>query len=415
MHVARTVRSLLLVLILAAPLMAPTVAHADPAPTIGTNFPMCGVAPDDDGRYCIQSMTRNGTPIVPPATGTYDAPFVDLIGAGHMRFGVTHNNVDTGAQDGDVSPTDVFELVVHSGAIRPVEVFGNARNVTFLPGGSAAAGWTWTLRLQAVPIAWKFFAMPRCQVNDCGDETTVADLRYDGFVTGFVTDLVGFGSLTAAEITQRVGVVHAYSAQDAIQPYYDEATRSFVVQIANPHFRSPGVVATGSYEAFLPNAMLVGAMHIPDPASLTGGSFIVSRASAGATTTSVPFTLTHTPRGVQIRITGITFSSPTIRIRARLSKPGAPILRSAARTSPTRATLRFLGPRANGGRAILRYVARCSAPMRPTVVAAGRRSPLLVTGLRPRVAYRCSVRAVNVIGIGRASAIRMVALAPITS
>jgi hypothetical protein len=200
--------------------------------------------------------------------------------------------------------------------------------------------------------------------------------------------------------------VHAYSAQDANQPYYDPDTRTLVIQMANPHLRSVGTVATGSYEAFIPNAMLTGAMGVPDPASLTGGSFVVSR-STTSTPTPVPFTLTHTTTGVQIRISDITFSSPTYRIRPKPMRPGPPRLRSVVRSSSTTATIRFLAPLANGGRPILRYVAGCSARRHPLVSATGTRSPLVIRGLVRGTTYACTVRAVNAIGAGRAPAARI--------
>jgi hypothetical protein len=285
-------------------------------------------------------------------------------------------------------------------------VYGRARNVTFTRGGSAAAGWTWTLRMQPVPAAWNLDTT--CEPGSCGDDSTVASTVYSGFLTGYVTDLETYTEVYPGEREQRTGFVHAYNAQYANQPYYDFDTRSLVIQLANPHLRAPGMVATGSYEAFIPNAMLVGAMAIPDPSTLAGGSFTVFRSTAAATTT-VPFTLTHETGGIQIRIADITYSSPTYRIRPRYMKPGAPRLRSAVRSSPTSTTMRFRAPIANGGRPVLRYVARCTAPRRLARTASSRTSPIVVGMLAAGATWRCSVRAVNAVGIGSASVVRTLA------
>ena len=312
-----------------------------------------------------------------------------------MRFGVYETDVDAATQTGDVPPGDVYELVVNTGSIRPRELFGNIRNVSFTRGGSAAAGYTFTLSFRPTPAAWLFSAT--CVVGHCGDDTTVADLIYGGFVTGYVTDLASSG-LDAAEIALRNGFVHAYNAQDASMPLYDPDTNSLVVRMANPHFRTPGVPATGSYETFMPYPMLTGLLEVPDPSSLTGGSFVVSR-SLGGSTTPVAFTLAHTAEGISIDIPSITYSSPTYRIRPKKTPPGAPRLRSATRATPTSVRLRFRVPLANGGSPVTRYVARCRRPGGKWFTASGRSAPLTVTHL-PRRSMKCSVRAVNAIGKG---------------
>jgi hypothetical protein len=382
-------------------LLAPSVALADPVPSIAQLWPACGTPPDTDGRYCIVSQTQNDIPIVRPPTGSYEEPFIDLIGAGDVRFGVYETNVDSGVSVGNVPPGDVYRLVVNTGAIKPRELYGNIRNVSFSRGGSSSLGYTFTLTFQPTPIAWLFYA-GSCIVGSCGDSTTVADLVYDGFVTGYVTDLASSG-LGADEISWRNGYVQAYNAQDASLPLYDPDTNSLVIQMANPHFRSAGVVATGSYQTFLTNAMLTNLLNVPDPASLTSGSFVISR-SLGSTTTPMPFTLTHTPAGIEIDITGITFSSPKIRIRPKLMKPGAPRIRSVARATRTSVRVRFRPPLANGGAKVTRYIARCRKANGRVFIASRTTGPIVVTVGRGRAT--CSVRAVNRIGKGPFSATR---------
>jgi hypothetical protein len=379
-------------------LLVPSTAVADPPPSIAETWPACGVAPDDDGLYCIVSQTKNSVPIVRPASGTYEEPYVDLIGDGDVRFGVYETDVDAGTQTGDVPPGDVYELVVNTGSIRPRELFGNIRNVSFSRGGGSAGGYTFTLSFRPTPAAWRFSAT--CVVGHCGDDTTVADLLYDGFVTGYVTDLASSG-LGVAEIALRTGFVHAYNAQDASMPLYDPDTNSLVVRMANPHFRTPGVPATGSYETFMPYSMLTGLLEVPDPSSLTGGSFVVSR-SLGGSTTPVAFALAHSAEGISIDIPSITYSSPTYRIRPKKTPPGAPRLRSASRTTATSVRLRFRVPLANGGSPVTRYIARCRRPGGTWFTASGRAAPLTVTHL-PRRAMKCSVRAVNALGKGKFS------------
>ena len=242
----RGLRSAALLLLLPAlaalPALAPVgSAAADPVPPDGLSWPACGTAPDDDGRYCVLSVTRNGVPVPPVDYGTdgvYLDPYIDLIGAGDIRFGVQRLTVAGGGAvlaDGDVSPADTYRWVVNTGAIQPRELYGHVRDASFAGSGGPTTGWVLTLELKPTPIAWTWppdadgDGWADCSYDGgCGDDTTVAGLVYDGFVTGYVTDLEGEG-LSPAEIADRTGLVRAYNAEDA-----------YVLQPAPPGTRRAG-------------------------------------------------------------------------------------------------------------------------------------------------------------------------------
>jgi hypothetical protein len=141
---------------------------------------------------------------------------------------------------------------------------------------------------------------------------------------------------------------------------------------------------------------------VPDPSSLTGGSFTVRRAGS---TTSVPFTVTHEPGGVRIKISGITFSTPSYKIHPKPSAPGQPRWGSATRIAPHAVRLGFRAPIANGGKPVTSYVGRCHRGTGAWHVVRGTSSPLVVRDL-PRKRVSCQVRAVNVIGPGRWNPLR---------
>ena len=391
---------LILFALLVGALVTPAAASADPVPAIDQDWPMCGAGGDDDGLYCIVSMTKNGVAITEPPAGTWQLPYIDFIDGGGVRYGVENHTVGSGNTTTDVPPDDVYVVAVNTGTIKPRELYGRIREVTFARGGGIPGGYTFTLTFKPTPVA---FTSAPCDFGACGDDTTVADIVRGGFVTGFVTDLVGSG-LDAAEIAARSGYVHAYNAQVGVLPFYDFDTNALVIRLANPHLKSPGVVATGSYETFLPNALLTTVMNVPDPTSLTGGSVTVDR-TAGGTPTSVPFTLTHETGGIRIEIPSITYSSPRYRIKLKRTAPGKPRLYGASRPTKTSVTLRFLKPLANGGSAVTKYVARCRRPGGPWFLTSGPRSPLTLKNL-PRRPVTCSVRAINSIGKGQFSATR---------
>ncbi|WP_121254374.1 hypothetical protein [Nocardioides ferulae] len=410
----RGLRSAALLLLLPAlATLAPTgPAAADPVPPDGYSWPACGTVPDDDGRYCVVSVTRNGVPVPPVDYGTdgvYLDPYIDLIGAGDIRFGVQRLSVAGGgavAAGGDVSPADTYRWVVNTGSIRPRELYGHVRDASFSVSGDTSTGWVLTLELKPTPIAWMWppdgdgDGWADCSYEGgCGDDSTVAGLVYDGFVTGYVTDLEGEG-LPAAEITDRTGLVRAYNAQDAYV-LHDPDRNTLEVRMANPHLRAPGVPATGYYETFLPTDFLIHQLGVVAPSSLAGGSFVVRRTGVS---TPVPFVLTHEPGGVRIEIDAITYSTPAYRIRPRATAPGRPRVRAITRVSAHEVWVRLREPSADGGAKITRYDVRCRAGA-SSDWARGRadRTEVLVRGV-PRRAVSCQGRAVNRVGAGRWSA-----------
>lgn len=408
--ISRLLPLVLLAPVLALPLVGSTPATADdpdPIPAWGQEWPTCGQPPDTDGRYCVISVTRNGvapdTP--PPGDGEWEAPYVDLIGDGDVRFGVYHwiRSGDDLELVGDVDPDAEWVYTVNTGSIRPREVYGHIRDVDLALGGNAGTGWTFELTLKPVPIAWNWGdtgggedgPLPCSYDGGCGDDSTVAGLVYDGFVTGYVTDDAGSG-LTPAEIVARTGYVNAYNAQDAYW-YYDMLANSIVVRMANVHltYGPPAPEpATGFFETFIPNAMLVNTLQIPDPASLTAGSFTVRR---GTGSTEVPFTLVQESGGIRIKIAHITFSRQQLRIKPNPSRPGVPRWGAVKRASAHAVKVRFQAPYADGGAAVTSYTARCRRGSQAWHRATGSGSPLTVRGV-PRKPVRCQVRAVNRIG-----------------
>jgi hypothetical protein len=233
--------ALLACLLVAATLTAvQTPAHADPTPGIADIWPTCGETPDDDGRYCVISVTRNGVPVTGRVgSAEYEEPYIDLIGTGTVRFGVNHYPAGSFDSDGDADPTAVWRWRVNTGAIHVRELYAQARNIDLSIGGSAASGWTFDLTLQPVPIAWRF-NVPGfvCQAGgSCGNDTTRANLEYDGFVTGYVTDLVEDGFYSPAQRVRRTGLITASAGSGSPR----RATRSGPGRVGPAGPASPGL------------------------------------------------------------------------------------------------------------------------------------------------------------------------------
>lgn len=398
-------------------------ASADPPLGFGY-WPRCASSGyptvDTDNRYCVVSYQKNtgaGWVTVPPpdwdTNGTYDDPYVDALRTGDasspmtaMRFGLYETTVSSGgvSSDADVDPLTHWRYVVNTGSMHPRELYGNTRNTDFSVVDGGAAGWRLTLTFRPSPIAWRWppnDPTKVCVPGNCGDSSTVADLVRDGFVTGYVTDLVHSG-LDPSEILDRTGMIRAWNADYASDPYYNPDLNALEIQLANVHWKTPVEVATGYYEVFLPGRYLTRVLQVPDPSTLTGGSFTISRVGSS---TTVPFALTHESGGVRIVIHSITFSSPKFRIRPRPTVPGQPRWGSVSRPTATKVKLSFYRPLADGGPNIDVYQGRCRRGTAPWTYVKATRSPIYIANL-PRRVVDCQVRAHNRIGWGRWSVVR---------
>jgi polyvinyl alcohol dehydrogenase (cytochrome) len=96
-------------------------------------------------------------------------------------------------------------------------------------------------------------------------------------------------------------------------------------------------------------------------------------------------------------------SGPIAVAPAPPSVPGAPRKVGALPEGSGKAKVTFLPPSSNGGAAIDRYLASCSAPGKPTRTATGAGSPLTVAPLFNGTTYSCTVKAHNAAGNGPVS------------
>lgn len=407
-------------------------ATADPIPA-GGDWPWCTSSPydpypsttDDDNLYCVWSIekdeTGTGTDYQPlmavpygvgPA-GLYEDVWVNSWDSAHVvSWAMNTRTLDGSGNEvadpvNDTDPSWAWRIRINTGSMKPRAVSGVTRNNDYSVAPSSFGGNRLTVTFKPAPIAWRwdFETGPKtCVPNDCGDNTTIAELVSDGFFNGYATDLVGSG-LDPREISHRTGMVTGTNAQwppADLPPDYNPDTNSIDIQLANAHLKAPGVLATGHYEAFLPNAFLIHELQVPDPSTLAGGSFTVSRVG---TSTTYSYVVTHEPGGVRIRIPSITFSSPKLRIRPKPSVPGKPRWGSVRRATATKVKLSFWRPYADGGPSIDAYQGRCRRGTAPWKYVKASASPIYIGNLSRRT-VDCQVRAHNRIGWGRWNAVK---------
>lgn len=375
-------------------------AQAETQPPNDTDFVPC-TGPTDD--YCIESATANGVATAPNTLNdgnARDYPYVKFAVAHVLVYGVWHDSNGHGTVlDNVVDPAVAYHLVVRTGSFNPREMTGIVRNADYSISHSVTGGWRFTLDFQPTSVHHYGIGPGGCSVDGgCVPDTTKATFDVSGFASGGIEDLVGSG-LTAAEISQRTGMFHATNAQDSYD-FYDIDTNTLVVRLANPHLKADGTVVTdGSYDTFLPNAWLTGTLGIADPSSLSAGTVVVTK-TVGSSTSSAPFTLTHEPDGIRIKISGISFSKPTYRIHPGASAPRHVVAR---KISAHKARVKFRKPATTLGYRINRYQARCQKPGKAWRAAKGTASPITV-GHLPKGKVYCQVRAHNKLGWGTWSA-----------
>lgn len=360
---------------------------------------------------CVVSATRNGVTAntetdaanapdgVPTEWYYVDNGWRDGVFGFNLNTKTNHGSTSEDSKSVDASAT--WAITVNTGSSYPREIDAKTRNTVFTTGGNPTTGYWFTIQFNPVPVAWRYFDPSfTCDMTACGNDGTLADFVSTpgkGFADGYVTDLAD--SPSPAYVSARTGMVLAGNAQYQAEPSYDAGTNSLLVQMANPHLSSPGVPASGFFEAFLPNAYLTSQLGVPDPASLSGATFSVLR---DGSTTSTAFALTHTSTGIWIRVHDIGFSRPTFRLHPG---PSAPRRISARKVSAHKARVSFRKPASTLGHRINRYQARCQKPGRVWRTTKGTASPLTVGSL-PTGRVICQVRAHNRLGWGAWSAAR---------
>jgi uncharacterized protein (TIGR03437 family) len=172
---------------------------------------------------------------------------------------------------------------------------------------------------------------------------------------------IGFGPVTQGAVAGRI----AASAASLVNP--------FTMTIGN----SP---ATVRYAGIAPGNVGLYQFNVDVPAGLSPGD------------QQVQITLNGSANALQTLY--LTIAAPTA--------PGPPTALTATAGNAS-ATIGFTAPASNGGSAITKYTASCSAG-NATFTGAAAASPIVVTGLTNGTTYTCTVTATNSAGTSAASA-----------
>lgn len=360
---------------------------------------------DDPTAPCVQSASVNGTPVTSshPDWDLSVLPY-SVDGSDYVSVTVRDKVLGTASLGAD-SLDDVWIVSLDVGTLRPRVVSGKSddTSITRIADGDG----TFHVEITGTPVVVTQGCSQVTYPPVCPETAPEEFVGYfDGRITNYNSwiDPVQRAAFYGMNYTTNVDAT-SIPPQVITTPAGD----GLLVDLANSHFRADGAtVVTGQAHLRIPNAFLRAAYGIDDPATLTGSGIATSTSGspAGAGTTTV----TLVPGAVQVDITGVTFSARRIRIIRGNIRPTRPGRVRARRTGRAGGRLTFLAARRRGSR-LKRYQALCRARGHHRRALVGPRvRRMVVQRLRPRVAYRCRVRALAKAGPGRWSrAVRLAA------
>ena len=173
------------------------------------------------------------------------------------------------------------------------------------------------------------------------------------------------------------------------------------LDLADYHFEHDGTTLVhGDFYLRIPETFLSTLWGIDDPSTLATDGLNASIGAGGGTLT---VTVEPGNTGVQVKITGMTFSRRKLKIKLGVVTPRAPThiaVHRAGRFS-AKVTFRAAKPR---GQKVTGYALRCAPNGGGSALTVkGRRSPLVLKHLGDPEGYRCTLRARSKAGYGARS------------
>ncbi|WP_183406995.1 fibronectin type III domain-containing protein [Nocardioides marmorisolisilvae] len=356
---------------------------------------------------CIVRLTRAAVDVDPnlyrvvwnekaPSSGFYSWYFETFTG-GAWRADMS--------ADGTDETTQVFKLVLDFGSFNPVTYAGQGSSDFENPVYRSVVDGHYRISITASPIN----RLTGCDFNvdppSCPTYGT-ADDDVEGYLDGVVNDARWFGE-TAAEHRIIGGFSDLHNTEYTggppvivTDPVTGSSTMTFTLR--NTHaYADHTTVFHGNQQLRLPNSMLREVYGIPDPDTMSPGSLATSLGGSGTGTITVHPEADHT--GVVVYVTGVTFSTRTVRIKRGIIVPLAPTHLSSWRISAASGRIYFTKATPRGSR-VTSYLARCQHGS-SVKTANGYSTGVTFSNLARNTSYSCRVRARSKAGYGPWSAL----------
>lgn len=291
----------------------------------------------------------------------------------------------------------VFTVTMDTGTIVPriVQGWGTDGHATRIDDGDGT--WQVTLRIEPADMLMSCTTDPGTGTPHCPATADPSDnIQY---INGHIDDAYWFGATDTER--QRMWGMEAYSNINlfwyppAITVAGGVVTMDYAMM--NSHSYAGGATFYGHANVRLTNNVLRQLYGIPNPETMTPGSF-TSTATSGAVTSAPE------PGGDAWAITldGMTFSKQHLRLTRGTIVPTRPTGVAAKRLAIHRG--KVWGISTPRGAKVTGYVVTCERGSE-VLRATGRTSPITITGLRAGRAYECQIKALSKAGPSRNSVV----------
>lgn len=337
---------------------------------------------------CLVSATRDGV-AVDPSTVT-----VDRYSAGEAADNTGFTISGLGAAD--LGHTYVVTMKIGSMVPRIVDGWGrNGRTERYI---DADGDWAVRITVQPAHMLMSCSYDPAVGDTTCPGTAAPADEIYNVGIR--LSDAAWYGDSAAAR--DKLWGLESYS--DIQLFWYPPSitvstagvvTMDFLMQ--NAHFFPDGSTTFhGTANMRIPNRVLRDLYGIPDPETMTDGSF-----TSTSTSGSVASYQEIGDDAWRIDLTGVTFSRQHLELQRGVITPTRPTDTRTTRVSGHKGRVGYSLSKPRGAR-VTGYDARCVSAGGHVVTATrtGDSSPVTVTGLHRGTAYMCKVRARSKAGKG---------------
>lgn len=346
---------------------------------------------------CVISATYDGNDLY--TSSTY-APWASALTAGGAST-VQWSIQPLSASDLSAALGHTFSIKISTSVVpREIDAFGDS--MTYTRGGLSSGRYTVTITGQPVEVS---------DQNGCtyppGGPTcsSVAPGPPSAYLQGEINDsnatIYHDPSLPPGLVGSFYGMdMYTNIAETGLPPSLTQVNGQNELQIdlADHHFENDGTtVVRGNFYLRIPETFLSTYWGINDPSTLATDG-LAATIGAGGGTLDVVVEPGNT--GVQVTISGMTFSRRKLRITLGHVTPHAPTHIKVTRPSRYSANVAFSKAKPRGQK-VTGYQLKC-APNGggSTVIVKGKRSPLSVTGLGDPEGYRCKLRARSKAGYG---------------
>lgn len=375
------------------------------ARAVHTNLPDDWCVDNANADPCVVSATYDDGVTVHDlyVSSTY-APWASAEGAGGAKT-VQWSFQPLQASDLTAALGKTFSMTISTSVVpREIDAFGDS--MTYTRSGPSSGRYTVTVTGQPVDVQ---------DQNGCtyppGGPTcsSVAPGAPSAILQGEINDsnatIYHDPSLPPGLVDSFYGMdMYTNIAETGLPPNLIQSNGQNELQIdlADHHFEQNGTtVVHGNFYLRIPETFLATYWGINDPNTLATDGLNASIGAGGGT---LAVTVEPGNTGVQVRITGMTFSRRKLKIKLGAVTPRAPTNVKASRTSGTTGKVTFT-PAKPRGQKVTGYKLSCKAANGSTVTfkSRSRHSPFSVALLASGQAYSCNLRARSKAGYGLAS------------